>query len=200
MRLRNLLAIGFALAMLVASVAGQAADLQAGWYAKIIAIDVYAYDSYGRPVVAGNGYFYGSPTGDYGPFHVGGPQTRVYEERDITVPRSVSNAGADQSFILPLSLTLSTGTRLAYISFVWQTYYEASQMYVDLCHTQADGRAEQLWVQPASGLQFDTTHAAFNTVLDGAYYFRVNVVPEPLGVMPVVVGILGLVCAWRKTR
>ena len=186
------------LLLLIVPVIGQAADLQAGWYANIYTVDVYTYNYQGMPQLTTGGYFYSTPPGQYGPYNVWGGNPQVDFERDVSVPSNALNVGGDQSLVLPLTIPLSNGTRIAYLSFAWQTDYDGSQMYLDLWRTRANGSAEQIWTQRQSGLQFNTTHVAFDATLDGPYYFKVNVVPEPPTVMPILLGIVGLALARRR--
>ena len=180
------------LLLMVVPMVGQAADLQAGWYAKIITVNVYGYDYQGMPSLIGGGYFYNSPTGQYGPFHVGGPQARIYDERDISVPSSVANVGADQSLVLPLSIGMSVGSQIAYISISWATCYQADSMCLALWRQRSSGTDSLVWQQSLSGTQGNTTHVAYNTVLEGPYYFKVDVVPEPSAFACLAVLTLGL--------
>lgn len=193
------LVVSISLLFLVIPLAGQAADLQAGWYANMGVVSLYDMDTHsGIPVSAGGGYFYSTPPGTYGPFYVWGGNPHTYGERDISVPTTVSGVGADKSLTLPLYFTREQGGSLAFISFSWQTNYDASQMYLDLWQTKADGTSNLLWTQRQSGLRFDTTHVAYNTVIDGDYYFRLNVVSEPSGLVSLLAAGAGLVCIRRR--
>jgi len=196
--MKKLSVISAVLLLLILAQVGQAADLQAGWYANVYAVEVYTYGYQGMPQLTTGAYFYSTPPGQYGPFKVWGGNPQVDFERDVSVPSSALNLGADQSLVLPLTIPLSNGTRIAYLSFAWQTDYDGSQMYIDLWRTRASGATEQVWAQRQSGLQFNTTHVAFDATLDGPYYFKVNVVPEPPTVMPILLGIAGLALARRR--
>jgi len=177
--------------------AGQAATLQADWYAKVNMLYVFTYGDYG-PQLHAEGYFYQTPPGQYGPFLVtDGPCHEAYA-RYVSVPTDVSGVGQGSSLTLPVSIGMSTCDPIAYVYFSWATRYDPSQMHLDLWRTRADGTDECLWSQLQSGVRGGEAYVAYDSLLEGPYYFRVSVVPEPSSVACLAVALISMLGLMRK--
>lgn len=179
---------------------GQAANLPAGWYANIRSVDVYTYDSEGISHLTTGGYFYDNPTGDYAPFHVGGPLVRLYDERDVSVPTSVCGATPEQSLYLPLYIPLYRGTWIAGISATTETNYDPARMNLQLWHTTSAGMTTRLWTQSVGGQQYGGVTFAEDEFLDGTYFFKVAIVPEPPSLLALTLGFLVTAIRFRRLR
>lgn len=191
--MKKLAVILAVVSLLVLAQASQAVDLKAGWYANIRGVNIYTYDIHDQPQLVGGGYFYQTPLGQYGPFVVtDGPYHEAFG-RYISVPTDVTNVGPNQNLTVPLMMGLSAGTKIAFLELSWQTNYDPTQMYLDLWHTRQDGTSELLWSQKQPGAHGDADYTAYDTIIEGPFYFRVNVVPEPSCAAGLVFGMLALV-------
>lgn len=101
------------LAVLVLAIPAPAADLQAGWYAKVPTVSIWQYDDQGRLFLRADGYFYDTPPGQYGPFLVtDGPYHASYW-REAHVPTNAYGVGPTASLIMPLSFGMTIGEPIA---------------------------------------------------------------------------------------
>jgi len=196
-RLNVVLAV---IVLLILSHACHAADLQAGWYVKIQGIDLYTYDpNWQYPNLQTGGYFYDTPSGQYGPFDVnGGTPSRDYR-RYIFVLADAYGASSSDSLMLPVSFGTTSGELIAYFSMGVETNYDSACMYLDLWRTRTDGTQELLWTQQSSGSSLWSGHLANDIVAEGPFFFKLNVVPEPSSLIAVVLGF-GIVCGRFSRR
>jgi len=189
--MKKLSVISAVLLLLTLPQVGHAADLQAGWYAKINSLYAFTKGSGGPPVL-NEGEFYQTPPGDYGPFRVSDlvGTTHVNFARFVSIPTAASGVGSEQSLTMPVTIAgLAQGTAVQYLEIAWATNYDATQTFLGLYDAHSDGTAECLWTQKASGIQGSGgLFLAYNTTFDGYYYFAVNVVPEPSGAVCVLFG------------
>lgn len=169
---------------------GQAATLSSTWYVNLWAPAIFTYGEQGA-ALSGDGYFYSTPAGQYGPFQVADPYgDRV--ELKITLPHTVYGAGPEQSLVIPFSTGLGAGTRIAYLSLAGVTSYDPNGMYLGLYRTRDDGTTETLWTQKQDGTTGLAGHVAYDIVSDGQFFFRVNVVPEPSTTLALLFGCAAL--------
>lgn len=188
------------LLLLLPAFSSQAADLQEGWYAHIIYVDVWTYDDFGQPVLRGGGGFYDTPPGTYWPFLVTDGQYHSWYERNILVPTSVSGVATDHSLMIPMFLPLSVGEKIAYLAMPWETDYDADEMYLQLWRKRLDGSNELVWEQTQSGQQSGGSMLSYDSVFEGPYYFKVNVVPEPSSIECLLMALLPLAHIARRRR
>ena len=189
------------LLLLIVPMVGQAADLGAGWYAKIRSVNVYVYDYQGRPTLIGGGCFYSTPPGQYGPFQVtdlpdGGARTR-----QVLVNAAAHGAESAASLDLPISTGRSDTDPLAFLDIWWETNYDASQMYLELIQRDVQsGAVSVLWTQRQSGSVAHEQNLAYGATA-GGLSLRVVVVPEPSSLAVLLISVSGTaLCALRRRR
>lgn len=176
----------------------QAADLQAGWYAKISSVDIYSYDDqYHLPYLRGGGWFT-EPTGLHYPFDVTDEGYQTDSLRRITVVQDTV-AGPDQS--LTLSLWVGVGySEIAFLNIHWHSNYDASQMVLEFWQEWNDGSKHLLWSQGQSGEQFGDKVIDGSLLANGEYRFKVNVVPEPSSLTGLILALPVLVGFARRRK
>jgi hypothetical protein len=197
-KLSALLLFAF-LASLMLAIPAPAANLEAGWYARIQGIMLYTYDYLGNPTLADDGYFHQTPPGQYGPFLVTGGPDNVEYTRYISVPTGAS-AGPEATLDMPISFGIMPGTKIAFLSTTIGTNYSSSQMYLDLWRTQYDGTHELIWEQRLGGQQSFSGHIANDIYFEGPFHFTLNVVPEPCGVALFLGGTSLLARMWWRRK
>lgn len=154
-----------------------AGDLQAGWYAKIYSPYVYVPGQWG-PQLRTEGYFYGSPTGQYGPFKLTGQGgSSDYTYRDVSVLADAPGVDPSQSLIMPVDIPLSYGTPIAYIGLSCQTNSDPIQMRLEFWRTRANGQDELVWFQRAGGVNYLSQEVLHERPLEGPCFFKVAVAP-----------------------
>jgi hypothetical protein len=171
-----------------------AADLQEGWYANTWGVHVYEYDDQGRSFLRALGYFYTTPPGQYGPFLVtGGSDDREYK-RYVSVPAQAIAEPSD-TLTMRIDFGMTIGESVAWIELPWATNYDSTQMRYSLWRDRYGDAQELVWSQPISGMQNGYVYVGQDTVYEGAYYLKVEVVPEPqagcslLVMIPVMLGL-----------
>jgi len=195
--------ISAVLLLLTLAQVGQAADLQAGWYAKISGVQVYVpgtsgFPDYGNPQLLTDGYFYSTPPGQYGPFQVdGGTPQRDYR-RNVSVLANAYGVGSVESLVIPLWTGLAIGDRIAFLEVAWATNYDSSQMRLQLWRTAFGGADELVWAQSLSGQRGGSDGVAYDTVVGGAYYFKVDVVPEPSSIACLAAALASTFAAMKR--
>jgi hypothetical protein len=200
--MKRLAIVSAVLCLLALGQVVQAADLQTGWYAKIQSIDVFIPGDpiWLGPQLVASGYFYQTPPGQYGLFQVDGGTPNRDNQRYVYVNEDAYGIGLNDSLALPLSFGLTQGTQIAFLSIAWATNYDPAQMQLQLWQNHSNGSSEMLWSQKQGGVKGNSENAAFNTILDGTYYFKVSVVPEPSSATCLVAAFGCLLGALRLRR
>ena len=187
------------LLQLIPAIPASAATLQAGWYANTWGVHVYEYDDQGRSFLRALGYFYSTPPGQYGPFLVtGGPDDRQYE-RFVSVP---AQAIADPSDTLAMRIDfgMTIGESVAWIELPWATKYDSTQMQYSLWRDRYGGTQELVWSQPLGGTQNGYAYVSYDTVYEGAYYLKVEVVPEAQVIGYMLVAAFPMILGLKRRR
>jgi hypothetical protein len=193
-RVCGLLLVAFAASVLLVPSTAHAADLQAGWYANILAISTWLYGSEGyRPGPVG--WF--TTQGQYGPFTATGGSYDTHSY--VSVPTTAYGIGSGQSLVLPVS-AMYTSEPVAYVLFTYQTYYDPSQMRLELWRNRSDGSQELMWSQLQQGHQLNSFSVAHDSVYEGPFYFKVSVVPEPSSIVCVLTALGCLSSVARRRR
>ena len=197
-KLSALLLFAF-LASLVVAIPAPAADLQAGWYAWPLSVQVMADDGTGYPYLRASGWFT-TPPGTYGPFAVSQgdyPQTLW---RRATVTSDVNGLGPGDSLILPMGFGMTIGERFMYIHVSWGTDYDASQMRLELWRNRYGGVTERVWAQELSGIRSGSVDTLYGGEFEGTFFYKIAVVPEPsaLVCLASLSGLSALALRWRR--
>lgn len=190
-----------ALFLLLAAQIGQAADLQAGWYVKLGNVAVFGVDPNTRRETAIDWSFAGG-LGSYGPFEVTSPGA-TYPQRVVTVPSTVNGAASGAYIDLTGMPDIPIGFTPNSLQFVYNTYYDVSQMRFDLFVRHSDGTIETLFSETRSG-----QHSGVPTVfLLGRYspisdtlVFRTSVVPEPSSAITLAFSLAFIAGVRRRFR
>jgi hypothetical protein len=156
------------LATLMLAIPALAADLQEGWYAWPMSVDVYADVA-------------GGPYGDTG-------------WRKATVTSNAYGAGPADSLLLPMGFGMTIGERFMYIHVSWATDYDATQMQLELWRNRYGGATERVWAQPLSGTRSGSFDTLYGGEFEGTFFYRVAVIPEPASCLSLatMVSIMGL--------
>jgi len=196
--MKKLSVISGVLLLLTLAQVGQAADLQAGWYANIDHIYVYVAGQYG-PDLLGAAQFLTTP-GQYDPFLVtDGAFHRSYT-RYASVPANFYGAQPQQSLVLPFDLGLAQGAGIAYLYIASETNYDSHNLDLQVWQRSTDGSLTQLWSQPLSGHIYGVGDFAYDATVNGSYFVKIAIVPEPSSLLSVVMGLLASVACCRRRR
>ncbi len=152
---------------------GNAADLEAGWYANIRSANIYCYGPTG-PYLRTGGSFPLEP-GAYGPFEVTDLPYGNQYCRQVLVPADAHGVQPGTSVDLVLDPLFDGSEQIAYLSVWWETNYDPGQMRLQL--VQRDNGV-LLWEQDQPGTLSHSEQMAWDA-LAGNLMFRVVVVPEP---------------------
>jgi hypothetical protein len=184
---------------LVLAIPAPAADLQAGWYARMYGIHVIQYDAYGQPYIRATGWFV-TPPGTYGPFALTDEPFHSRDSREVTVPADVSGVGPSANLDLPIGTGMTIGDPIAWVEFFWETDYDASQMRLELWRGRYGGSTERVWSQQQSDHRYWSESLLHNTELEGELFFRIAVVPEPSSLAMFLAGVGTAAALMRKRR
>ena len=182
--------------LLVPLAPSRAADLQAGWYANIVGIEIWLYGPEGGYRPGPGGSFY--TEGQYGPFLV--TNGSYYGKQYVSVPTNAYGVGPDQTLVLPVSFPGIGGELIAQVLVDWQTNYDPNQMRLELWRERDNGSQELMWTQLQAGVKWGSRGTGYDTYAEGPYYFKINVLPEPTGVASLLLGLGGLSVLMRRRR
>ena len=183
--------------LLTVSQVTHAANLEEGWYVKIGAVAFFGVDGDG---MWGIDWDFTSPLETSGPFDVTQPDP-LWPQRMVSVSTTmfgVPNGTAIYLYGQPRVPIQRPTTDLQITS---ETYYDASQMLIQLFVQHGDGSTELLWTEPRSG-----HHTGGGSVLwpsqtilpTDTIYFKVTAVPEPSSCLTVLLPLIGLL--WMRRR
>jgi len=187
------------LCMLVFAGAAHAADLQAGWYVKLGLVDVRGWDGYQWGIVDWN--FVGG-LGTYGPFEVTSPDP-VWARRMVSVPSSVSGVAPGTSVDLWGEPTREVNFPISAVVPCYDTYYDASQMRLQLLMYKQDAGFTLLWEQARSGFWGDWSNVLSGSQVIPVGYslvFRVTVVPEQGSLLVTICALASTLLSRRRGR
>lgn len=108
--------------------------------------------------------------------------------------------GREQSLNLYFGFGLSPADPVSYMTFSWETNFDPSQMYVELWREKRDGTQQLLWSQKQAGVQFGSEQLLYDDYVEGHYYYRVNVVPEPSSALVLLTGATALLPFLKRAR
>jgi len=179
----------------------QGATLQAGWFAEVAPTSILVWTPPMPPVTVGGARHLLSP-GSYsnGLFLVTDGAYHTNWERRVTVSANVNGVGSSSSLVLPVTFAMSNGDPIGWMSVNWATNYDATQMRLELWRTRYGGTTELVWYQGLSGQQAGATDVLYNSVVEGPFFFKVNVLPEPASFTAVAIGLGALCLAVRRRR
>ena len=95
---------------------------------------------------------------------------------------------------------MTIGEPIAWIEMVWATNYDPSQMRLELWRQRYDGSNQLVWAELRTGVQGGAANIHFDQALEGPYYFKVAVIPEPCGATILSFSIGALLVMLRKRR
>jgi len=193
--MRRLVLVLIVAGLLGLAQAGQAADLQAGWYACAYTVHLYTYGPQG-PTLAAGGTFQ-TPRGTQGPFTISRAPTYDDYARTVSVTADTLADPLD-SIVLPIAAPLATNTVLSSVAFLWETDYASDRLRLQFWHNLNDGTSLQLWDQPLSGYQSGGASTAHDLMYEQGFFFRVAVVPEPTSLLVLLTGLVSCVAAARS--
>ena len=175
----------------------QAADLQAGWYAKLGGVALFGWDGVQERGI--DWHFVGG-LGTFGPFEVTNPDP-VWPERTVSVPDDALEVVPGTGVWLWGEPEVTVDFVVQAVSIFWDTDYDATQMRLELLmYNETEGFA-LLWSQTQSGYYGGAGNVLgeYQTIPMGyAPVFRVRAVPEPSSLMTVC-GLLGAFLLRRRT-
>lgn len=135
--------------LLLSAQISQAADLREGWYVKLGGVAIYGViPQTGQPV--GLGWHFTAPVGQYGPFLVDQPDS-TWAQLVVSVTQDVFGVpyGTGVNICLQPEAPIDFWVQSVY--FGCDTFYDATQMRLDLFINRADGRSDLIWAQTISG-------------------------------------------------
>ena len=170
--------------LLAVSQVTQAANLEEGWYVKFSSAALYGFDYALREEVS-VGWTFTSGLGTYGPFTISQPNP-LWPQRMISVATSVCGVPDKTGINLhgqPDSPFTFVSTRL---DFMYETYYDATQVIASLFVQHANGETELIWNENRSGLHNRYATLITTILPSDIIYFNVSAVPEPSGVLFII--------------
>jgi|LSQX01.1.fsa_nt_gb hypothetical protein len=183
--------------LLAVSQVTQAANLEEGWYVKLGGVALYGVDpktGYDRGV----DWNFTSPLGVSGPFDVAQPDM-LWPQRLVSVPYDVTGVIFGTGVDLYGQPEPPVDFLVQSIFFICDTFYEASQMRLELLIKRANGNTELIWSQTRSGPVLGGPEIPLDDLFgsDDSFVFRVTTVPEPsslqvllLTSVPFVLGLM----------
>lgn len=189
-------------ASLATAHAADAANLQAGWYAKIGNVGLSGFDpNSGRDFA--RGWSATSPLGKFGPFDVTHPTEPdpLFPQRVIAVPSTVSGVAAGTAVYEYGVLDAPLPAPATYMSVAYETSYDAAQMMLQLCVQHSNGQSELVWGESRSGHHIGNVGVLWpgqSILPTDTLYFSVVVVPEPSQCAMLALYMLGLLCVRRR--
>lgn len=195
--MKNLAFVLVVISLLAVSQAGQAANLSSDWYVKLGTVGVSGY----TPGVGPWDYDWDftSPLGTVGPFLVTQPDP-LWPQRLVSV-QNVDNVPSGTAVDLygQLRYALPADGIVTGMDFGYQTYYDASQMRLDLYITHSDGTTRLAYSETRS-VPISTFCSASLSPGD-TFYFRVTTVPEPSSLLILSLSVVSFIgFGWRRTK
>ena len=181
--------------LLTVSQVTHAANLEEGWYVKIGAVAFFGVDGDG---MWGIDWDFTSPLGVSGPFDVAQPDM-LWPQRLVSVPYDVTGVIFGTGVDLYGQPEPPVDFLVQSIFFICDTFYEASQMRLELLIKRANGNTELIWSQTRSGPVLGGPEIPLDDLFgsDDSFVFRVTTVPEPsslqvllLTSVPFVLGLM----------
>ena len=183
--------------LLAVSQVTHAANLEEGWYVKLGGVGILGY----TPNVGPWNYEWDftSPLGTVGPFVVTQPDP-LWPQRLISVqnmdnvpPVTAVDLFGQLRYAIPVD-GIITG-----MNFGYQTYYDASQMRLNLYITHSDGTTRLAYSETRS-VPISTFGSASLSPGD-TFYFRVTAVPEPSSLLILSLSVVSFIgFGWRKAK
>lgn len=183
--------------LFVLSQSVQAADLQAGWYAKAGVVALWGYR--GGYLIGVDWNFVGG-TGTYEPYIVTNPDP-LWPQRMVQVNQTQTGVPNGTAVYLYGEPEVPVDFPAFALDVGYETDYDPSQMRLELWQHHSDGRDELIWFQGRSGhilASADVLDGTGRTIGVGdSIYFRVVAVPEP-SQLATLIGLLGALAHARR--
>jgi hypothetical protein len=176
---------------------GQAADLQAGWYANVGTMSTAGWRD---GVFTSLGWTFGDQGNVPSYFEVTSPDD-WWPQRAVVVSDSITHAVAGATVYLWAVPEIQVDFVLTDVNIHWETYYDASQMQLQLLAYDGVGYT-LLWSEQGVG-----AHSGYRNVLDlhqsvpvgSTPVFCVTVVPEPSCLFTLSCPVAVLLARRRRT-